>query len=47
MRLKPNRTRRHAMLTRLANLLRHPAIPLLVLVLANIGFYAQLASAFA
>ena len=32
------------MLPRIA---RHPAIPLLVLVLANLGFYAQLASAFA
>jgi len=35
------------MLPRIARLTRHPAIPLLVLVLANIGFYAQLASAFA
>jgi hypothetical protein len=35
------------MLPRIATLFRHPAIPLLVLVLANLGFYAQLASAFA
>jgi hypothetical protein len=32
---------------RIASLSRHPAIPLLVLVLANVGFYAQVASAFA
>jgi hypothetical protein len=30
-----------------ARLTRHPAIPLLVLVLANCRFYARLASAFA
>jgi hypothetical protein len=33
--------------SRIATLCRHPAISLLVLVLANLGFYAQLASAFA
>jgi|HubBroStandDraft_6_1064221.scaffolds.fasta_scaffold3496710_1 hypothetical protein len=33
------------MLSRIARLSRHPAIPLLVLVLANVGFYAQIASA--
>ena len=35
------------MLPRIARLIRHPAISLLVLVLANVGFYAQIASAFA
>jgi hypothetical protein len=35
------------MLTRFAKLTGHPAIQLLVLVLANIAFYTQLASAFA
>jgi hypothetical protein len=35
------------MLPRIASLFRHPAIPLLVLVLANVGFYAQIAFAFA
>jgi len=35
------------MLSRITRLSRHPAIPLLVLVLANLGFYAQLASALA
>jgi len=35
------------MLPRIARLTRHPVIPLLALVLANIFFYALLASAFA
>ena len=35
------------MLTRLARLLHHPMVPLLVLLLANVVFYASLASAFA
>jgi hypothetical protein len=34
-------------MVRIARISRHPDIPLLVLVLANLGFYAQLASAFA
>jgi hypothetical protein len=34
-------------MTRIARLTRHPAIPLLVIVLANLGFYAQIAAAFA
>jgi hypothetical protein len=38
---------RRTAMPRIARLSRHPAIPLLVIVLANIGFYAQLASAFA
>jgi hypothetical protein len=33
------------MLTRFARLSRHPALPLLALLLANIAFYASLASA--
>jgi hypothetical protein len=33
------------MLTRFARLSRHPALPLLALLLANIVFYASLASA--
>jgi hypothetical protein len=32
---------------RIARLIRHPAIPLLALVLVNIAFYAQIASTFA
>jgi hypothetical protein len=35
------------MLTRLARVARHPALPLLVIVLANCRFYAQLAPSFA
>ena len=35
------------MLLRIARIARHPVIPLLDIVLANISFYAQLASAFA
>jgi hypothetical protein len=35
------------MQTRLAQLLRHPALPLLALLAANVVFYLQLASAFA
>ena len=35
------------MTLRIARLTRHPVIPLLVIVLANVGFYAQIASAFA
>jgi len=35
------------MSTRFARLLRHPAIPLLALLIANVAFYVSLASAFA
>jgi hypothetical protein len=35
------------MLTRFARLTRHPALPLLVIVLANCRLYASLAPAFA
>jgi hypothetical protein len=34
------------MQTRFARLSRHPALPLLALLLANVVFYASLASAF-
>ena len=35
------------MQTRFTRLLQHPAIPLLVLLMANVAFYVSLASAFA
>ena len=35
------------MLTRFARLIDHPALPLMVLLIANVSFYYSLASAFA